>query len=343
MNRKVFIGLSNTAGYGTRLIKGFRKAGLSADFYSPDKHPFGYDESLTKKIKRFSNIWINRFYMRYFLFKCLIKYDAFIFFSGDSLLSKYRDFKYYHFFKKKTMMIFLGCDLQQPELTRRENIPYSACHNCKQDYKDFVGCVPELKLIRTKAIEEITDIIVSHKAFSDSLQKEYINIIQPINIEEFPEIIDHLENSKPVILHAPSNFGYKGTEFLIQAIERLKSEFDFEFRLVQNVSIKTLFKEIEKADLIVDQLIQGWFGMLPLEAMMYEKPVICYMRDDVLKVQPPDNPMINANPSTIYEVLKRMLEDTSTWKDIGKAGRKYVIKHHDAKIIAKHYSDLLLK
>ena len=82
--------------------------------------------------------------------------------------------------------------------------------------------------------------------------------------------------------------------------------------------------------------------MLPLEAMMFEKPVVCYMRDIVVQAQPPDNPMINANPSNIYDVLKGLLENTSTWKEIGKAGRKYVVKYHDSKLIAKQYSDLLL-
>jgi glycosyltransferase involved in cell wall biosynthesis len=276
------------------------------------------------------------------LIKCLFKYKAFIFFSGDSLLKDFKDFKLYRRFNKKTMMLFFGCDLQQPELTFRNDIPISACHNCTQQYKDFVGCVPEKKILRTRKIEKAADIIVSHLAFSDVLERKYLKITQPINIEEFPVDIPEIHNKIPVILHAPSNFGYKGTQFLIEAVDKLKNEFKFEFRLVHNVPINELYNEITNADIVVDQLIQGWFGMLPLEAMMLKKPVICYIRDDVLAQMPADFPVINANPSTVYSVLKELLQNRSNWKEIGEAGRLYVEKYHNAKEIAETYAQLLL-
>jgi len=340
--KRIFIGLSNTAGYGSRLVKGFRQSGIKADLYLKGEHPFKYDDAFTFQLKKFPNLWLNRIYKRYFVLKCLFKYKAFIFFSGITLLDNFNDLRLFRLFKKKTMMLFLGCDLQQPELTFREDIPFSACHNCTQEYKDFVGCVPDKKIIRTRKAEKAADIIVSHLAFSDALNRDYLKIIQPINIGDFPSIIPEHNNKVPVILHAPSNFGYKGTKYLIDAVNKLKNEFKFEFRLVNNVTISVLYKEIEKADLVVDQLIQGWFGMLPLEAMMYKKPVVCYVRDDVLKQLPDDFPMINANPSTIYNVLKELLQNQSKWKKIGEEGRIYAEKYHDARKVAESYAHLLL-
>lgn len=342
MKKRIFIGLNNTAGYGSRLVKGFRKAGIEADLYLKGEHPFKYDIKYTFQLKKFSNLWLSRIYTRFFFIKCLFKYKAFIFFSGDSLLKDFKDFKLYRLFKKKTMMLFFGCDLQQPELTFRKDIPISACHNCTQEYKDFVGCVPDKKILRTRKIENAADFIVSHLAFSDVLEREYIRITQPINIEDFPVDIPENNNKIPVILHAPSNFGYKGTQFLLDAVDKLKNEIKFEFRLVHNVTINELYNEIAKADIVVDQLIQGWFGMLPLEAMMYKKPVICYVRDDVMAQVPNDLPIINANPSTIYSVLKDLLQNRSKWKEIGEAGRIYVEKYHDAKNVAESYAQLLL-
>jgi hypothetical protein len=343
MGKRIFIGLSNTAGYGTRLVKGFRSIGIKADLYISGEHPFNYDTSYSHRIKSFSNIWLKRLYVRLFFLKSLFKYDAFIFFSGESLLKNYRDFNYYRKFNKKTMMIFLGCDVQQPELTFRKDIPFSACHNCEQEYKNFVGCVPEKKLLRTRRIEEVADYIVSHTAISDALEREYVNVIQPINIEDFPEYTAKKNNKTPVILHAPSNFGYKGTKYLVEAVKKLKKEFKFDFKLVNNVTIKELYEEIQKADIIVDQLIQGWYGMLPLEAMMFSKPVICYLRDDVVKALPDDCPIINANPGNIYEVLKHCLQNQNMWRDTGLKGRNYVIQNHDSRKIAKQYADLLLQ
>lgn len=342
MSKKIFIGLSNTSGYGTRLAKGFSSIGVNADLYLYSQHIYKYDNFNTYFLKKFNNKWLNRVYIRLIVLKCLFKYDAFIFFSSDSLMKNYKDFKYFRRFGKRIMMIFCGCDVQQPELTFRADIPFSACHNCTTEYKNFVGCIPETKKIRTRIVENSVDFIVSHPAFSDALTKNYISTLYPINVEEFPEKVFKPNNNKPVILHAPSNFGYKGTQFLLEAVEKLRNEYDFDFRMVNNITIDELYKEISKADLIVDQLIQGWPGLLPLEAMMYEKPVICYLRDDVLKSIPPNCPMINANPDTIYNVLKNLLNRRNEWDAIGKKGREYVEKYHNASVIAKSYYDLLI-
>lgn len=339
--KKLFIGFSNVAGYGTRLSKGFEEIGVKTDVYVEGIHTFEYS---TKRLKRYNlpkSRWMQRIYTRFFFLKCLFKYDAFLFVSTQTFIKDYKDLKILKFFRKPTALLFTGCDVQQPEMTGR--FPFSACHDCGDDYKKFVGCYPETKILRTKKIEQLVDIISIDRALNNVINRDSVHINQPINIEDFPETIIHPLNLKPVILHAPSNFGYKGTKYLVAAIEKLKNEFDFEFRLVSNVKLKDLYMEINKADLIVDQLIQGWFGMLPLEAMMYEKPVICYMREDVARAQPLDNPMINANPSTIYEVLKGMLENREEWRRLGLAGRKYVVKYHKAQLIAGQYSDLLLK
>lgn len=239
-------------------------------------------------------------------------------------------------------MIFVGCDVQQPELTFKPEIPYSSCRTCTQEYKDFVGCVPETKPARTRKIETLIDYIMTDRALTDSLRREFYHINQPIDIDDFPVELPETKNNIPVILHAPSNFGYKGTSYLVEAIDKLKNEFKFVFKLVNNITIKELYNEIQQADIIVDQLIQGWYGMLPLEAMMFGKPVICYLRDDVVKALPDDCPFINANPGTIYNVLKNCLQNKNRWREIGLNGRNYVIKYHDSKKIARQYADLLL-
>jgi hypothetical protein len=344
MPKKIFIGFNNSAGYGSRLLKGFRKAGIAADLYIEGFHPFDFEDSSVKVIRNPKSRWMQRFYTRYLLLKCLFKYDAFIFVSIKTFIKDYKDLKVLRFFRKKTVMILIGCDVQQPELVKNApNIAYSSCNECVQEYKDFVGCVPETKPLRTRKIEANVDYIMTDRALAHNLKREYIQTYQPINIEEFDNPEPEAVNKVPVILHAPSNPGYKGTKYFLSAVERLKEEFDFEYRLVKDVKIGELYEEIKKADLIVDQLIQGWFGLLPLEAMMFGKPVVCYMREDLMYDMPADCPVINANPDTIYNVLRKLLQAPGEWKQIGAAGRRYVEKYHDATKVAKFYEDLLLK
>jgi hypothetical protein len=74
---------------------------------------------------------------------------------------------------------------------------------------------------------------------------------------------------------------------------------------------------------------------------MYNKTVICYLREDVRKELPDDCPIINANPSTIYDVLKELLSNSNKWQQTGEAGKKFVEKYHNAVNVAKSYYDIL--
>jgi hypothetical protein len=90
----------------------------------------------------------------------------------------------------------------------------------------------------------------------------------------------------------------------------------------------------ETADILIDQLLAGYYGGLAVELMSLAKPVICYMREEDFKHMPQDMvrdmPVINATPDELYEVLKRCLTtDKHKLRDIGLASRKYVETYHD--------------
>lgn len=152
--------------------------------------------------------------------------------------------------------------------------------------------------------------------------------------------------SVPVVLHAPTSRQSKGTDFLIAAVERLRSEnIPLKFTLVEGVSNTEARKVYEGADLLVDQLLIGWYGGLAVELMALGKPVICFIREGDLKFVPrqmrDDLPLINANPDTVYRVLKDWL---TIYRDRlpmqGAKSRAYVEKWHDpTKIAAKLRGD----
>lgn len=144
----------------------------------------------------------------------------------------------------------------------------------------------------------------------------------------------------PVIVHAPSRRGVKGTRFVLDAISRLKAEgVALEFILVEGLSHAEARRIYEQADLLIDQLLCGWYGGLAVEFMALGKPVICYIREDDLEFIPQqmreELPIINATPATIYDVLREWLIE---WKhelpEIGRRSRTYVEKWHDPLKIA---------
>jgi glycosyltransferase involved in cell wall biosynthesis len=146
---------------------------------------------------------------------------------------------------------------------------------------------------------------------------------------------------RPLVLHAPTNREIKGTRFLLEAVSRLRAEgVDFDFRLVEGLphaEAKALYRS---ADVVVDQLLVGWYGGLAVEAMALGRPVVAYLREEDLAFLPAemsaDLPVIPARPATIHEVLKDLLTTRrAELPELGRRAREYVLRWHDPLRIAR--------
>lgn len=152
----------------------------------------------------------------------------------------------------------------------------------------------------------------------------------------------HTESDRRlVVVHAPTNREIKGTRFLVEAVSRLQAEgFELDFRLVEGLTHAELRNVYEDADLVVDQLLVGWYGGLAVEAMALERPVVAYLREEDLGFLPPDMraelPVVSAEPATIYDVLKALLTTRrGELADLGRRGRAFVCRWHDPLRIAE--------
>lgn len=154
-----------------------------------------------------------------------------------------------------------------------------------------------------------------------------------INISEW-ECNSNANNKIPIVLHAPSRREIKGTQFILNAVNSLKSRgVKFEFRLVENIPNSEAQLLYQKADIIVDQLRIGWYGVLAVECMALGKPVISYIRSDLEHNLPNPCPIVNANPLNIEHALHELIKDKTLRTNIGINARKYCERHHDAKVI----------
>ena len=144
----------------------------------------------------------------------------------------------------------------------------------------------------------------------------------------------------PVIVHAPTHRGVKGTRHVLAAFERLRSEgMRFEVRLVEGLSREAALAAYRDADLLVDQLLLGWYGGVAVEFMAMAKPVVCYVRESDLVGIPDgmrgDMPIIQATPESIYAVLRDWLEKPAeAWAELGQRSRRFVERWHDPETVA---------
>lgn len=161
-----------------------------------------------------------------------------------------------------------------------------------------------------------------------------------VNILDWTPVIRG-PSMRPLVLHAPSHRNAKGTAYIVDAVNKLQQEgILFDFILVEGKSNADARSLYERADLVIDQLLAGWYGGLAVEAMALGKPVISYLRRSDLVFIPPkmleELPIIEANPSSIYSVLREWLTvRVDDLMERGAMSRKYVEYWHDPARIAK--------
>src|SRR5204862_8085468 len=68
---------------------------------------------------------------------------------------------------------------------------------------------------------------------------------------------------RPVVLHAPSSRTRKGTEHVVAAC----AELGVDLEVVEGLDHREAFERYRRADIVVDQLNAGWYGVFAIEAM----------------------------------------------------------------------------
>ncbi len=148
-----------------------------------------------------------------------------------------------------------------------------------------------------------------------------------------PRSVPHRE--RPLVLHAPTHRGIKGTRHVLAAVEQLRREgVPFDFRLVEGLSHAEAMQQFREADLVVDQLILGWYGGLAVECMALGVPVVAHIRQSDLRFLPPgmnnDIPILLADTRSIASVLREWLTvRRSELPRIGRQSRSFVERWHD--------------
>jgi glycosyltransferase involved in cell wall biosynthesis len=127
---------------------------------------------------------------------------------------------------------------------------------------------------------------------------------------------------------------------VIRACEHLEVELD----IVERLPHSEARKRYERADIVVEQLNAGWHGVLGLEAMALGKPVVTYLKDDVVRRTEEAFgvrvPIVSATKETLAERLRPLVESPSERRRIGAESRAYVERVHDIDTIADRLLEL---
>lgn len=273
-----------------------------------------------------------------FFHQAVQDYDVFHFHFGETFFPDCSDLPILKEMGKKVVIQHRGSDVRVLAIARSFNNPF---------VRIKLGRSRKMSAIDTK-LKELSSYI-DHAIVADYELYPYIRgyyknihiIRQAINTNKFiPEYPSPLQD-KPLIIHAPTDTNVKGTEYVLDAIKRLeRKSLSFEFKLIEKMQHEEALKLYRTADIIIDQLLIGSFGIFSLEAMALGKPVVCYIRDGMDGKYPGKLPIVNANPDTLYDTLKYLIKNPEKRYKIGYRGRRYIEKHHDSVMIAKQLVDL---
>jgi len=140
--------------------------------------------------------------------------------------------------------------------------------------------------------------------------------------------------TKPCILHAPSSRRRKGTEHVIAAAEGL----DAELELVEGLHHDAARERYRRADVVVDQLNAGWYGIFAIEAMALGKPVLTFLHEEaVARTEEAFGvrvPIVSVTKETLRERLQELIDDPERRRRLGAESRAYVERVHDVERIA---------
>ncbi|MGH7730184.1 MAG: hypothetical protein ACRENJ_02940 [Candidatus Eiseniibacteriota bacterium] len=136
------------------------------------------------------------------------------------------------------------------------------------------------------------------------------------------------------VVHAPTNRLIKGTRYVEAAFAALRGRFPgIRFETVERRPWAELKAILAEADVVVDQLFMGWYGMVAVEAMALGKPVLCFIRDD-FEPRLHDCPIVRCTREDLAERLAATLSEATDRAALGERGRAYAEREHAAPVIA---------
>jgi glycosyltransferase involved in cell wall biosynthesis len=137
------------------------------------------------------------------------------------------------------------------------------------------------------------------------------------------------DRTRPLVVHAPSSRRRKGTEHVLAAVEGL----DADLELVEGLHHNEAFERYRAADVVVDQLNAGWYGLFAIEAMALGKPVVTFLHDEAVRRTEAafgaKVPIVSATAESLREALRPLVADAARRRELGAASRAYVEHVHD--------------
>tara|TARA_Y100000589_G_C27190589_1_gene644637 strand:+ start:1286 stop:2410 length:1125 start_codon:yes stop_codon:yes gene_type:complete len=365
-SKKVLILPVNTGGTIFYIRDAIRSLNYEPQIITFTKHPFGYEKN--KFIFNQNSNFLERELRKIFALRYYFLCKNIIFNYGRTIFmqefinkeSKYFYLKimqnfYYKIMQRieisinklldnRLIFIYSGDDARQSEYCLK-NFFISPAHYLRHT-SYYTESKDNIKRNNIKIINKIAYSIYSvNPDIMNVLPKRTKFLPYPYRLESDSY---NIKNNKTLkIAHVPSHRGVKGTKLIIDKIKNLKinkPELNINLTILENIDHSELLRKLEDFDLVIDQILVGWYGSIAVESMAKGIPVMAYLRNKDMKFVPikmqKDMPIINIS---INNLEKKIIEfckfDQEELFNLSKRSKEFVRNWHSLNYCAESLKD----
>lgn len=309
-----------------------KEQGLNADSVVMGTHSINTNKDFDHVIQTFRDA-------TFYLFYCLVKYDVFfISFNGGIVsIMGFQNLEPYifKFLKIKVVILAYGSDVSAYDLLDKPSYLHVLNSFYPQSYSNNVTVKNNLKRWQRHA-----DFVVSAMFFNQGLYRNDLLTPNSLNfpVEHIRPVVRSDERRPICIVHSPNHRIIKGTEYIIEAVERLKNEIDINFILLEkksNAEVLSILRD--QADIFIEKLVGPSYALSAIEAMAYGVPVIGSVDngdwDDLAKTFRrysflADCPIVSASVESLEDEIKRLCVSSEKRRELSLRSREYVMRYH---------------
>lgn len=364
---RVFLGLTEIAGYYRGLHRGLREIGVDA-VYACGGHHFAYandDEGKqawpvrlfrlvsAKRLRAAGAGKLKRALLKAadqasripLLIWALITCDAFIFGYGSCFFTT-RELSLFRLLRKRTIHVFHGSDnrpcfldgtVVQPE--RLTNAAGVMRHHGGQH-------------VRVKRIERYSDCLVSHPATGQYFERPYVNWLLATGLpfggdDSGIQVMETRPGAPVVVLHCPSDPAAKGTGHIRGIIRRLQAKgHAIDYRELMNRPNSEVLQQLRQCDFVMDQAFADYpMAGFATEAAHFGKPAVAggYAREICEEIERGNGMPCAAycRPEEMEGLTERMITDLAFRLECGRRAREFVSTAWSRRTIAQNWLRLL--
>jgi hypothetical protein len=154
---------------------------------------------------------------------------------------------------------------------------------------------------------------------------------------------------KPLrVLHAPNHRSIKGTAIVEEVVRRLRADgVPVELVIVQKMPNHELRRLVQEIDVVVEQLVIGWYGIFALEAMACAKPVLTYIAPELERLyrlqgllDRDELPVTKVDHNTLEAALRAMAMGERDLAELGRRSRAYVLRRHSLEVVGAVFAGI---